>query len=258
MARSTDDPVEDLPMEDLDENRVEWIDVELPAPRVTTVLGASERLFLRACCDGSAPAVLTWPEILRSRRARFARLDQGIVVFQLDDPPPTTAREPARCCVCFSFLDRTCAFIGFQSEPQPTDPPDQVTLRLPTQLAVEGRARLRIPVVANAGLRVTATVESESYQVRSLDINEAGMLIAFPTNEGPDLAVVQELSLTLELGDVVVSVPASVRRRVPRAGHTEYGLQFRKGAEGYASEHDQIIRELVVEIERFWARSEEL
>ncbi len=259
MARSRDDQVEDLSMEDLDADRVEWIDTELAAPRVTTVLGSEERRYLRACCDANASTVLTWPDLLLARKARFAGLDRSCVSFELEDPftPRPPSPPQARCCVCFDFLSRTCAFIGLEFQAPDSALAGQVVLRLPTQLAIEGRARLRIPVLANAGLRVTAEVQGEAWLLRSIDISETGMLIAFPNDEGPELTQDEAFSLTLELGDVSVSLPACVRRSVSRPSHTEYGLQFHRDAESFASEHDQIIRELVVEIERFWARSEE-
>ncbi len=231
---------------------------KLELPPLSRALSANERAFLVTCCDGSVPALITWPELGIIRQVTFSMVDGDEIRFRIaaDSGVPYKCRPRTQCVVSFFFRDRTAAFIGYEEVLASGNRSDTMVLRMPTQLAVEGRTRFRIPILPKLGLVLEVVHENHRITVpEPIDISVAGVMLAFPKATDPGLPTDQELGLILELEGDSFRVPISVRQRQVRPGDVRYGCLFHNGHNGFTYDQDVELNDLIMGIERYWARN---
>ncbi|MFH1465808.1 MAG: hypothetical protein ABIO70_15585 [Pseudomonadota bacterium] len=233
-------------------------DGEVRLPPLANALSSDERAFLVTCCDTSTPAVVTWPDLAQVRRAVFNRIDRDSLYLDIVDEggSPYQYRHLTQCVVSFFYANRVGTFVGYEEASGAGHSPGQLSLRMPTQIAVEGRTRFRIPILASHELEVTLVLASGRHRVsRPVDINIAGTLLAFDLARDPGLEVDREASLVLTLEGSTCTVPIGVRHREVRGGEVLFGCLFHNGANGWDYAQDRELNEIVVAVERFWARN---
>ncbi len=231
---------------------------QLELPPLSRSLSATERGFLVTCCDSSTPAMVTWPELGIVRQVTFGRVDGDEIRFRIaaDGGVPYKCRPRTQCVVSFFYRDRTATFIGYEEALAGGSREDTMVLRMPSQLAVEGRTRFRIPILPKLGLKLTVLHDNSRVTVpQNIDISVAGVMFAFPKDTDPGLPTDTEMALTLELDEHSYRVPISIRRRLVRPGDIRYGCLFHNGHNGYTYEFDRELNEMIVGIERYWARN---
>jgi len=232
-------------------------DGEVHLPPLSNALTADERAFVVTCCATSTPAVVTWPDLAVVRRAVFRSVDRDSLFLEIvdDGGTPYEYRHLTQCVVSFFYASRVATFVGYEEASGLGPLPGHLTLRMPSQIAVEGRTRFRIPIFASLGLQVTVVLTTSHHQAsRPVDINLAGLLLAFEAARDPVLRVDQDVVLALCVEGHACEVPASVRHRAVQGGEVLYGCLFHNGANGWDYPHDRELSELVVAVERFWAR----
>ncbi len=229
---------------------------ELPA--LSRALSASERSFLLLCCDTETSATVTWPELGVIRRASFYRIDgdQLHLTISNDGGTPYECKPRTQCVVSFFQRDRTACFIAYEESKGAGQRPELMVLRMPTQLAVEGRTRFRIPILPKLELTVAVIHEGRSIRVpESIDISVAGMMIAFGRDRDPGLTPDSQVQLELSLEDARFRVPCTVRNRIVRPADVRYGLLFHNGSNGFDYENDGPLNDMIMGIERFYVRN---
>lgn len=229
---------------------------ELPA--LSRALSASERSFLLLCCDTETSATVTWPELGVIRRASFYRIDgdQLHLTISNDGGTPYECKPRTQCVVSFFQRDRTACFIAYEESKGAGQRPELMVLRMPTQLAVEGRTRFRIPILPKLELTVAVIHEGRSIRVpESIDISVAGMMLAFPREIDPGLAAEQGTQVELTLEGDSYRVPCTIRNRIVRTTDVRYGILFHNGSNGFDYEHDTELNDMIMGIERFYVRN---
>ena len=235
------------------------VDGKVNLPPLSTSLTADERAFLVTCCDTATPAVVTWPDLAVVRRAVFRRVDRDSLYMQIADHggTPYRYRHLTQCVVSFFFANRVATFAGYEEAcGQPAGSPDTLILSMPTQVAFEGRTRFRIPILASLAMEcVVVLAAGRQRSSRPVDINVAGMMLAFKPAQEPGLQVDQVVRLALEAEGRRCEVPATVRHREVTPEEILYGFLFHNGTNGWEYPQDRELAELVAAVERYWARN---
>lgn len=233
-------------------------DARVRPPDLSTELRPSERAFLVACCDPKTPAVVTWVDLGIVRRAVLDKVHAEQIRLWITDQGPVrhAFRPRAQCVVSFYTHDRLVTFVAYEEPVERPRSPDELLLTMPTQLAVEGRTRYRIPVHAGAGLKVTLLCPTgRRLQAEALDISVAGIMFRFAGGGDPGVCGDQLFGLELALGDMTCQVPVSVRHRADDPAGPRFGCIFHTEANGYEYAREKDLGEMVLALERYWARN---
>ena len=243
------------PMPDTNVGAVE-AKIELPA--LSRVLDSNQRAFLVTCCDNSTPCSITWPELGISRRANYYRVagDQLHLTITNDAGTPYECRPRTQVLVTFFFSDRIACFIAYEESKGAGQRPELVVLRMPTQLAVEGRTRFRIPILPKLELGVAVIHEGRRIRVpKSIDISVAGMMLGFPRDVDPGLQADSTIEVELSREGQSYKVPCTIRNRIVHSTSVNYGLLFHNGSNGFDYDLDTELNDLIMGIERFYVRN---
>jgi hypothetical protein len=230
--------------------------VKLPA--LSIALSANDRAFLVTCCDLATPAVATWVDLGIVRRAVLAGISGDVLRLRITDhgPQPYTFRPRAQCVVSFYIQDRLVTFVAYEESTARPDGSCDMLLTMPTQLAVEGRTRYRIPVLPSARLRVTVRrAGAPPLDTDPVDISLAGAMFSFPEGRDPRFAEDQVLDLELAMETQTCRVPFSVRHRIVGYSAVSYGGIFHGAANGFEFARERELSELVMDVERHWVRN---
>jgi len=228
-------------------------------PPLSRSLSGEERTLIVTCCGESTPAAVTWPQQGNIRQATFSRVDGDQLIMDLAggaDQEPYECRPRTQCVVSFFYRDRIGSFIGYEEPYAAGRSADRLALRMPTQLAIEGRTRFRIPILPKLGLVLHVVHDGRRVKVpEPVDISVAGIMLAFSTSTDPALQAAEVLPLSMELEGESFHVPISVRARIVRPTQVRYGCIFHNGANGYDYDQDRELSEMIMGIERYWARN---
>jgi hypothetical protein len=231
---------------------------KIEPPPISRALAASERAFLVTCCDMATHAVVTWPELGIVRRVTFSKVDDDQLHMAItnDAGVPYVCRPRTQCVVSYYYLDRIVCFTGYEESRGAGQRPELLVLRMPTQLAVEGRTRFRIPILPKLELTVTVHANGQAHRVpQPVDISVAGMMLAFPRERDPGLQADELISLELSLEGANHRVPCTIRNRIVRPEDVRYGVLFHNGSNGFDYDQDRELNDTIMGIERFWARN---
>jgi hypothetical protein len=230
--------------------------VELPP--LARALDANERAFLVTCCDSGTQGIVTWPDLGVIRRVSFYRVDgdQLHLTVTNDGGTPYDCKPRTQCVVSFFYRDRAACFIAYEESKGAGQRAELVVLRMPTQIAVEGRTRFRIPILPKLELKVALIHDNRRIRVpESIDISVAGMMLAFPREIDPGLAAEQGTQVELTLEGDSYRVPCTIRNRIVRTTDVRYGILFHNGSNGFDYEHDTELNDMIMGIERFYVRN---
>lgn len=233
-------------------------DVRVELPALSSSLTSNDRAFLVTCCDTRTSATITWPELGLMRKAQFYRVDgeQLHLTITNDLGKPYECKPRTQCVVSFFYRDRAACFIAYEKSKGAGQRPGLVVLRLPTQIAVEGRTRFRIPILPQLELVVAVVHEGRRITVpESIDISLAGMMIAFPKDLDPGMRADTIVQVELGLEGQSYRVPCTIRNRIERPMDTRYGLLFHNVANGFDYEHDGPLNDMIMGIELFYVRN---
>jgi len=238
--------------------KVGAIEGKVELPELCRALDSNQRAFLVMCCDNSTPCTITWPELGVIRRANYYRVDgdQLHLTVTNDGGTPYDCRPRTQVVVSFFFSDRTACFIAYEESKGAGQRPELVVLRLPTQLAVEGRTRFRIPILPKLELSVAVIHEGRRIRVpESIDISVAGVMLAFPRDVDPGLQADSTVEVELSHEDHSYKVPCTIRNRIVRTTDVRYGMLFHTGSNGFDYDLDTELNDLIMGIERFYVRN---
>ncbi len=227
-------------------------------PELSRSLNGNERAFLVTCCEESTAASITWPELGLMRRATFYRADgdQLHMTVTNDAGKPYECKPRTQCVVSFFYRDRTGCFIAYEESKGAGQRPELVVLRMPTQIAVEGRTRFRIPILPKLELKVAVIHEGRRSEVpEAIDISVAGMMLAFTKDLDPGLRADTDVQVELSLEKTSFRVPCTVRNRIVRPSDVRYGMLFHNGSNGFDYENDMDLNDMIMGIERFYVRN---
>lgn len=230
--------------------------IELPP--LTRALSASERALLVTSCDTEIQASVTWPELGIVRRVNFKKVDgdQLHLAITNDGGKPYECRPRTQCAVTFYFRDRMACFMGYEESFGAGQRPELLVLRMPTQIAFEGRTRFRIPILPNLELTVAVHHGGRRIPVpRLVDISVAGMMLVFPKEDDQGMQPDDVILLELTLDGQTYKVPSSIRNRIVRPDEVRYGALFHNGSNGFDYDRDRELNDMIMGIERFWARN---
>ncbi len=227
-------------------------------PELSRSMTPQQRGFLVTCCDDGTHAIITWPELGVIRRAQFYRVDgdQLHMTVTNDGGTPYDCKPRTQCVVSFFYRDRACCFIAYEESKGAGQRAELVVLRLPTQLAVEGRTRFRIPILPKLELSVAVIHEGRRVKVpESIDISVAGMMIAFSKDADPGMQADTQIDVELSLEGDSYRVPCTVRNRIVRPDGIRYGILFHNGSNGFDYAQDMELNDMIMGIERFYVRN---
>ena len=230
--------------------------VELPA--LSRTLTANQRAFMVTCCDSSTQGTVTWPELGIMRRVQFYAVDgdQLHLTVTNDLGKPYECKPRTQCVLSFFFRDRAACCIAYEESKGAGQRPELVVLRLPTQIAVEGRTRFRIPILPKLELAVAVIHEGRRIKVpEAIDISVAGMMIAFPKDRDPGLQAGQLVQVELSHDGASYRVPCAIRNRIVRTTDVRYGILFHNGSNGFDYDLDSELNDMIMGIERFYVRN---
>lgn len=239
-------------------SKVGDVEGKVELPPLARALSANDRAFLVTCCDSGAHGIVTWPELGIIRRVTFYRIDgdQLHLTVTNDGGQPYDCKPRTQCVVSFFYRDRAACFIAYEESKGAGQRPELVVLRMPTQIAVEGRTRFRIPILPKLELKVALVHENRRIRVpESIDISVAGMMLAFPRESDPGLAAEQTVPVELTHDGNSYRVPCTIRNRIVRTTDVRYGILFHNGSNGFDYEHDTELNDMIMGIERFYVRN---
>ncbi len=234
------------------------VEGEVELPPLARALDANERAFLITCCDNGTHGSVTWPELGIIRRASFYRVegDQLHLTVTHDGGTPYDCKPRTQCVVSFFYRDRAACFIAYEESKGAGQRAELVVLRMPTQIAVEGRTRFRIPILPKLELTVALIHENRRIKVpESIDISVAGMMLSFPREADPGLRAEQTVQVELSLEGNTHRVPCTIRNHIVRTTDVRYGILFHNGSNGFDYEEDTDLNDMIMGIERFYVRN---
>jgi hypothetical protein len=227
-------------------------------PDISRTLSASHRAFLVTCCDTHIQGSVTWPELGIVRRVVFDKIDGDQLHLGItnDGDKPYECRPRTQCAVTFYFRDRMVCFMGYEESRGAGQRQELLVLRMPTQLAIEGRTRFRIPILPKLELEVALHLPQGRVPVpEPVDISVAGMMLSFPKDFDPGMKPDDLVELELAREEDRLVVPCSVRNRIVRPEQIRYGVLFHAGSNGFDYAQDRELTDLIMGVERFWARN---
>jgi hypothetical protein len=230
--------------------------VELP--ELSRVLTANERAFMVTCCASNTQGTVTWPELGIVRRVQFYAIDgdQLHLTVTNDLGKPYECKPRTQCVVSFFYSDRAVCCIAYEESKGAGQRPELVVLRLPTQIAVEGRTRFRIPILPKLELSVAVIHEGRRIKVPdAIDISVAGMMVSFPKDRDPGLRAEQVVQFELSMEGASYRVPCTIRNRIVRPADVRYGILFHNGSNGFDYDLDSELNDMIMGIERFYVRN---
>jgi hypothetical protein len=150
--------------------------------------------------------------------AAFSSCSPTSVKFDLQGEATCPFPDSGTCSVFFCKCAATYHFMAPILQELGSS---QVVLALPTQIAVERRTSLRVPM--NAGLRVQVkTDDGRIVNAKPRDLSLYGTFLDFLTDDDPGLPVNARISLELRLNHLRVNLAGCVRRHVGSI----YGIAF--------------------------------
>lgn len=212
---------------------------------------------LQRCCEEGTPAVmlsLTRSTVSKARFSSLTGMGESLL-FDLAEGSPADFEPLSLCCVSYVQGGRGWLFVASVREFWHGKTDDQVRLVLRTPeciTATEARQSLRIPIEQGAGLAVDIQdTEGQRIVARPMDVSLGGMLISFPQNATPDLAVGTPLTVAMRLGGDSVTIDAVVQRR----DGPSYGLRFPAFFPHDSTHLPETYRNIVRALEKRWLRS---
>ena len=234
------------------------VDARVELPELSRALSSNDRAFLVTCCDESIAGTITWAELGEVRRVRFRRVDgdQLHLVVDNDGGTPYECRPRTQVVVSYFYRDRAACFVAYEESKGAGQRQELVVLRIPTQIAVEGRTRFRIPILPKLELTVALIHENRRIRVpHAIDISIAGMMLAFTKDMDPGLEADHQTHVELSLEGDTYRVPCTIRNRIVRPSETRYGILFHNGSNGFDFEQDTELNDMIMGIERYYVRN---
>jgi hypothetical protein len=233
-------------------------DGQVRLPDLSTALPANHRAFLVSCCDQRTPVVATWVDLGVVRRAVLHGIDNDQILLLVTDHGalPYAFRPRAQCVVSFFIQERVVTFVAYEEPSERPDGHDELLLTMPTQIAVEGRTRYRVPILPSAGLRAAVlSPAGRRTQVEPMDISPAGIMLRVAEGVATGLEQGQICDLELLLGPTTCRVPISLRHRGSGPDGERFGCLFHCAANGFVFPREKELTELVMTLERHWMRN---
>ena len=216
--------------------------------------GDDVRQTLTRCCDCGTPAIIVAPDANGAFQARFARVADDAVEFEVLADSGTTFKVLSTCCVTFWREGRAHVFLTSVLEAPRADGPGLPTLALlfPRQIVgAEIRAALRVPVLEQTGARVHLdTGGGRMLEPRLVNVSLGGVLVEFPVGADPNLLVGDECHVSLRLREMNVRLKGEIRRHQGR----QYGLFFPGVFKGGELAPPDAYRSIVALLEQLWVR----
>ena len=212
--------------------------------------------ILRECCAHNVPAVIISPDNNLIFEARFATDTDGLITFEVLQEKGTVLRSLSTCCVSYFREGRAFIFLSVVQgyhHLKTSDRP-RLTLSHPTQItATDVRRAFRVPVPAEIGLTVNMVVDGQKYSPRPGDISFGGMMVVFPENDVPDLAVGQTMQMNISLEGNQVDLKGELRQRF--GDHkNKFGVFFPDCYHGEAFHPPEAYRRIVMGTEKAWLK----
>jgi hypothetical protein len=207
--------------------------------------------MLVSCCEDSAPALI-FPRNTRSGcGARFAAISDENITLAVDPEAEKISLHPLSPCILV-FNHECQTVVGFSRvrELNCTKAPAELVLDLPSRvLSIESRTVFRVPVLVEHGLEVHLKAEDgRAWSVTGLDVSAGGMLIEFPPENDPDLAIDTQIGVELHLEDKTATATGIVRHH----HGSRYGLLFAESLQQGELIPEQELRSLLTTLETRW------
>ncbi len=173
---------------------------------------------LRRHCLRSTPATVRPMADNTVFSATFSSCSTTAVKLDLEGRTPVAFPTSGMCSVVFCHGVTTYHFMASVLEPSSTA---QAVLAIPTQIAVERRSSLRVPI--KAGLHIELkTGDGRRIAARPQNLSLSGVFVGFAPDEDPGLSVHERISVELRLAHESASVDGWIRRHVGNS----YGIAF--------------------------------
>jgi len=212
---------------------------------------------IKKCCASNVPAVIISPDNNAIFEARFAKVADGIVSFELSSPGDTIFRSLSTCCVSYFLDGRAYLFLSVVQAYHLLDSTKTPRLDIshPTEItSTDVRRAFRVPVLAEVGMSVSLmTADRQQHQAMPGDISFGGMMLVFPESEVPDLDVGQRVKVTLTLGEHNMGLKGEIRQRFG-SHKNKFGVFFPDCYRGDAFHPPEAYRRIVMGTEKAWLK----
>jgi hypothetical protein len=180
--------------------------------------------IIQSCCATSLPATIMSPDMGIIVQGRFSGTSDETVTFEVFERLKSKLKPFSTAVITYFRDGRSCVFITVVYDyRQKSIGAPELVVKLPKQIArTETRQALRVPLVANSGLRVRINRGRTTYHPRPVDISLGGMSLEFDKGVDPNIPLGTAIEVELRLDGEVVKLAAEVRRRVDE----QYGLYF--------------------------------
>jgi len=171
---------------------------------------------LRRCCAYRRPAIISSVETPAAFPGYFSDLDGDRLILTLALPGFEAFFKPAsKCLVTFLHRSRSCVFVTSVRSLTKDSGTGDLVVDTPAMISkVEMRRFFRVPVSRDTDLKLRIVTEDGGvWDARCIDVSMAGMLVAFPEDQYPALAVGDALQLKVDYRGEPTTIHAEVRRR---------------------------------------------
>jgi len=171
---------------------------------------------LHRCCAYRRPAIISSVETPAAFPGFFSDLDGDRLILTVALPGFEAFFKPAsKCLVTFLHRSRSCVFVTSVRSLTKDRGTGDLVVDTPAMISkVEMRRFFRVPVSRDTDLDLRVfTEDGGEWTARCIDVSMAGMLLGFPEEQYPDLAVGDTLNLKVDYRGQPMLVEAEVRRR---------------------------------------------